>query len=452
MEKLLTVRTATYIVIAAMVGSGVLTTSGYILQTTGSHWINLVLWTLGGIIALTGALTLGEMASGYPKVGGDYVYVRLALGDAWAFVYGWTCLVVAYAAPIALIAYTTGNYFFQPLVIFLQEIQIIDQAPIDAKTFNLVFASIAIVLLTIQHARGHQESSSIQEWTTLFKLAVFAVVLAFGILLLPSNAWDNATTIDVTRRPSPSALALSLVQVMYAYTGWNAAVYIAEELPNPRKTIPVALLRGTIGVTLLYLALNVLYAFTLPVSEIMGFSAEDAGRIAAISIERLVGAPWSHLISALMSLGMLASLSAFILVGPRIIVAMAQDKLVHSKLGEISRKTGVPVWGVAFQGVISIALLWSGTFEHLLNFTGFGMAALSLLAVAVIFGLRKRADYHPTFRVPLYPWTPMIFCITSVLMLIGTAIEAPLQALTGFVCVLVGFPLYYLMLGPRRLG
>ncbi len=445
MSTKLSVRTATYVVIACMVGSGVLTTSGFIVQGVGSHLWNLLLWVLGGAISLAGAMTMGEMSTAYPHAGGEYVYVRRALGDAWGFVFGWASLVIGFAAPIALVAYTTGNYLYEPLSALLDSLGFNFVSWLDSRSFNLIFATAVISFLTVMHAKGYQESSLVQELTTLFKLFVFVAMLCAGLVLMPDGAFESLTTARASSVPKASALALGLVQVMYAYTGWSAAVYIASELPDPRRNVPRSLWVGTCVVMVLYLALNLLYAIALPVHQIDSMTSDQIGTIAAFAMRVLVGEAWGRIFSLLISLGMLASLSAFILTGPRIAYAMSLDGLMHRSMGKLRKRTALPVSAIVFQGVLALLLLWSGQFEDLLNYAGFGLAVMSLISVSVIFILRKKSGYEPSFKIWGYPWLPGFFCLLSLYMLIGSAQQAPLQAMTGVVMLLLGFPVYHLM-------
>ncbi len=388
---------------------------------------------------------MGEMSTAYPHAGGEYVYVRRALGDAWGFVFGWASLVIGFAAPIALVAYTTGNYLYEPLTAILSMRGLDLASWLDNRSFNQIFATVIISFLTVMHAKGYQESSLVQELTTLFKLAVFAAMLCAGFALIPTGASEHLIGQRPDFSPKPSALALGLVQVMYAYTGWSAAVYIASELPDPRRNVPRSLLIGTSIVMALYIALNLLYAIALPVSRIDNMTSDQIGTIAALAMTVLVGESWGRVFSILISVGMLASLSAFILTGPRIAFAMSMDGLMHQAMGKLRKKSSLPVTAIVFQGVLALLLLWSGTFEDLLNYAGFGLAVMSLISVSVIFVLRNKAGYEPSFRVWGYPWLPGFFCLLSLYMLVGSAEQAPIQALSGVALLLAGFPVYHLM-------
>lgn len=415
--------TGWFVVIASMVGSGILTNPGLMLKTLPSYPALFALWATGGALALSGALTMGELSSGLPHVGGDYVYVREAFGRAWAFVYGWAMVILGFAAPVALVAYTTANYL--------------------AGGSSKGLASLLILFFTASHCFGHAGSKLVQSATTVFKLVV---LVAFAVVcpLSEKASLDQLMAVAPSSTLSTGSLASGLILVMYAYTGWNAAVYLAGEIRDPLRNLPRCLAMGCFGVTLLYLAVLVAYGLTLPASEVAAMGDADASRLAELSAERLFGHGTARIFSVLLSLGVLASLSAYCLTGPRIVYAMAQDGLCPKIAGRVDARTGTPVLATAVQGALALLFLWSGTFEEVLNFTGYGLAVISTLVVSPIFVLRRRPDFRPSFRVPFYPLTPVLFLVASLAMLVGGAIENPWNAASSLLCILAAFPVFLL--------
>jgi APA family basic amino acid/polyamine antiporter len=414
-----------------MVGSGILTTSGYVVESLQSYGLLMLFWVIGGVISLLGSLALAEMATAYPRVGGDYNFVRIGFGNRWAFVYGWATVIVGYAAPVSLISYTVAN-FVSPYFHFSG----------SPRLLNQLLASAIIVVFTVSHCLGHRQSSFVQSASTLFKLAVFLGVL-LGVFWSDAISWRNLAD-GFIPSGSSSGYGTSMIYVMYAYTGWSAAVYLAGEMHDPQKSVPFALVVGTLTVTAIYLLLNVFYAMALPIESLISASSDDKARVALLAIEAAYGSNATKVFSVMLSLGMLASVSALILAGPRILYAMARDKLLFGRLGELHPTRNVPAIAVICQGLISIFLLWVGIFEEILEMTGFGLGVMSLLSVGVLFKLRQLPTYKPTMRTPGYPIFPIVFCLINIWMLVDAAYHGPLSAVISIAILCIGFPLYHL--------
>lgn len=425
-----------------MVGSGVLTNSGPIIQSTGSYPALITLWIFGGILALAGALTMSELASGVVRAGGDYVYIYKAFGPAWGFVYGWAMGLIGFAAPIALVAYTTAE--------FLSATFSGVNFGMSREIFAVVAGSILILGFTLFHCVGHRESSFLQGAMTVFKVAVLVIFATLGLLSKPGDIqshWQESNPLSGT---APSGLALGLVLVMYAYSGWNAVVYLAGETRNPERTIPRCLFWGCASVIGLYLLMNLLYVHAFSVSEVRAFTESQTPLLAEIAVRKLLGEWTARVFSLLISFGALASLSAYVLAGPRVLQGMAQDGIFPRIAGRVHAKREIPVVATLIQGLFALIFLWSGTFHEVLAFTGYGVASLSVLMITPLFVLRKRPDFRPLFRVPFYPWTPVFFLTASLALLIGAALEEPLPTLASLGTLLLGFPVYFLFVRKRK--
>jgi APA family basic amino acid/polyamine antiporter len=413
-----------------MVGTGILTNSGPIIDSNGSHLICLSLWAVGGVLALCGALTLAEMATAMPHAGGDYIYVNRAYGPAVGFTYGLAMSVLGFAAPCALVSFTTASY----LLGFISDSV---PSPMAIK----LMSTGAMLIFTLAHCLGQKSSARVQTFSTLFYvLVLFSLVV--GALFSPLSSFSHllATRTDIPF--SLSRLGNGLILVMYAYTGWNAAVYLAGEIKEPQKKLPISLLWGTALVTLFYLALNFAYGFAITPKGISELPKDQAGQLAYTVANVFWGAKGSKIFSLLLSCGVLASLSALILTGPRIVYAMALDGLFPAYFSKVSR-LGVPSRAIVFQSICAIALIWSGTFLEVLNFTGYGLAVVGILVVTPIFALRRLPHYQPTFKVPYYPWLPLIFIVVSVAGLVTGFWQDPKVSFLSFLSVLSGFPLYW---------
>lgn len=428
--------TSWFVVIASMVGSGILTNSGPILKSTGSYWALLLTWGLGGLLSLIGALTLGEVASSYPRAGGDYTFVRMALGSAFGFVFGWSMVVIGFAAPIALVAYSTANYFY-PMVGGLG-------ISIPERAFVLLGATFLICVFTLSHCLGHRSSSRVQSATTFFNFVLLGGFALAGIFA-GQKGWSHFREgIPLSSVPAPT-WGTNLIRALYAYTGWNAATYLAGEIKNPARNLPFGLGLGCLAVTILYLTINLTYAVAISPTTLSTLSPEQLNRIADISVLQLFGGKAAKIFSLLISLGMSAALSAFILTGPRIVYAMAGDGLFPSWAGKLHAVSQVPVIAILVQGIIALIFLWSGTFDQVLNFAGYGLAVIGIFTVAPILWLRRRADYHASFRIPFYPWTPLLFLAVSIASLIAGFMDDPKLSALSLGCILLGFPLYWII-------
>ncbi len=421
-----------------MVGSGILTNSGPILKVTGSFPTLMFLWTAGGLLALTGALSMSELASGITAVGGDYAYVHAAFGPAWAFLYGWSMVLVGFAAPIAVVAYTTASFLYPSF-----HHQGCDFG-LSAAAFPQVIATGLIIAFTLAHCYGHRESAWVQAATTLFKIVVLLGFTLFG--LRGGGDWTHLTAgaFSSVLSGKLTALASGLVLVTYAYTGWNGAVYLAGETRDPSRLVPRCLTFGCLAVIAMYLLVNLFYTYALSVPEIRAMSESEISRMAEIAVAKMLGERTARTFSFLTSLGVFASLSAFILTGPRIVFAMAHDGLCPAVFGKVHPRFQTPVLATLVQGLFALIFLWSGTFEQILNFASYGLTLLSTLVIAPIFILRRRPSFQPKFRVPGYPWTPLFFLLASLAILVGAACDEPVTAVLSIASMLIGLPIYAL--------
>lgn len=433
--------TATYVVIASMVGVGILTTSGFVIKDTSSASVMLVLWLFGGALALCGALTVAELAAAMPHAGGEYVFIREAYGRPWAFLYGWISFVIGFSAPTAIIAHGAGRYLVQPWLSADHPLEpVITQA----------LAALFIVALAVFHLRGQIFSSRVQDISTLLKLLVLVALVAGGLLLGRGSIHHLA--LDLPKQGTPwAALAISLVYIMYSYNGWNAATYIAGEVRDPQRTLPRSLLLGCGGVVVLYLLLNIVYVYALPVSEIRAMSPGEVEPIGALAASRLFGAWVAAPLSVAIGLGLLASISAYILTGPRVYYAMARDGLFPALAGRLDARTGSLVPATLAQTICSLVLLFSGTFQNILTYAGVGLSISSFFVILSVFVLRiRRPEMIRPFRTPGYPVVPIVFLVCVAWMIIFAFQSQPKWSWISVATILGGIPVYYLWQAVRK--
>lgn len=423
--------TSTYVVVASMVGVGILTTSGYTLKDTGSPLVLLGLWLVGGVLAACGALTVAELAAALPQAGGEYVFVRETYGRPWAFLYGWVSFLIGFSAPAAIMAHAAGRYLAGPWL---------DSSGSDA-VFRLLAAAF-LVVFSLLHIRGQSLGSRVQDVTTIVKVALLAAV-ALGGLASGRGSFANLAA-ESPGSVSWGVLAISLVYVMFSFSGWNAATYLAGEVREPGRTLPRALLLGCGGVTALYLLLNVVYVYALPAAEVAAMPYGRVEPIAAVAVERLFGPRASGPFSVVVGLGLLASVSAMVLTGPRVYYAMACDGLFPAVAARLSVRAGTPAVAIAAQTACSLVLLLTGRFHDILTYAGVGLSLSSFFVVLSVFVLRvRRPDLARPFRVPLYPVPPLLFLACTSWMIVFAFVQQPRWSTISVGSILAGIPVYY---------
>lgn len=367
-----------------MVGTGVFTTSGFLLADLKSRGLVLLAWAVGGLLAALGALSYGALARRIPESGGEYLFLSRTLHPQAGHVAGWISLLVGFSAPLALAAYSFGEYT-KTWLWWL--------GPKPAGTLLLVAFSVV-------HAWHIRRGAWIQNAAVLLKVVLiggFAAMASFRLPELPDTAPGGFAL---------PAFAMSLVWISFSYSGWNAAVYIGGEITDPERNLPRALLLGTGLVMALYLALNAVFVFAAPIEKLARQVA--IGRIAA---EALGGTAWAEAVTALVALALISSVSSMVMAGPRVYACMAEDGFLPRWLAATG---GPPRASIGLQAALALVLLWTSTFEMLLSIIGF---TLSLCTAATVAGLmRLRLREGPKLKVPGWPWVPGLFLVGVLLM------------------------------------
>lgn len=417
--------TATAVVVANMIGTGVFTSLGYQVGGLPSGFAILMLWLVGGICAFCGALCYGELAAALPRSGGEYHFLSRIFHPAVGFLSGWLSITVGFAAPIALAAMAFGKYFST----------IFPEAP--ATTWSLVM----VWFVTLVHVGGVRVAASFQNTATWLKVTLICVFIASGFWL--------ATGQPVTFTPVPGDLkligstpfAVSLVYVMYSYAGWNAATYIVGEIRNPQRNVPRAIAIGTLLVTVLYLALNAVFLYSAPMSDLNG--KLDVGHVAA---EHIFGVTGGKVMSGLICLGLASSISAMTWVGPRVMQTMGQDMRVLSPFNATDDR-GVPVAGLFVQLSIVVTLLLTSSFNAVLTAVQFSIQLGSFVTVVGLFVLRRtQPDLPRPYRCWGYPITPLLFLGISLWMMIFLLKEEQtrMASLYGLGIICTGLIVYFI--------
>ena len=436
--------TAAFVVVSSMVGTGVLTTSGFSMYFLGSNQLMLVLWVVGGILAVCGALTLCELTALIPRSGGDYVYLHESYGPVVAFLSGWVSFFIGFGGPIAASAAAAANYLLVPL----------DLPPATEGVARPALASVIVLTLAVVHCRGRDASIRTQGAMTLIKLAIL-VTLAVAGVALGWGRWSSLFDRPEMTSSVWATMTSSLVYVTYAYTGWNSASYLAGEVDQPQRRMPRAILIGTGLVTVLYLLLNLAYALAIPapaVRELVGAPANVGvvAPIAQIAAERLVGPGIANPLSVAIGLTLMASVSAYVLTGPRVLMAMAAAGQFPAWAGVVSPR-GAPIRATAAQVGWALVLLWTASFEPILLYAGIGLSLFSMLTVSSVFVLRRsRPGADRPFRTPGYPLTPLAYLFGTGALVLAVAHDRREVALASAGSILAGIPVYYLWRAIQR--
>lgn len=433
--------TATFLIVASMVGVGVLTTSGFTVYATGSNQLMLLLWIVGGVVAACGALTLCELTSALPRTGGDYVFLQEAYGPLVAFLSGWVSFVIGFAAPSASAAFGSAKYLLDPL-------------GLPGATGELAERALAtglILMFAVIHTTGRKQTAHVQGWITALKLVLLAAFALIGLWLGRANTANLADRPPITFDLLKS-MTFSLVYISYAYIGWNAASYLAGEFRDALRVLPRAILLGTFGVTVLYLALNLVYALALPAGEIRAIVDDPSNsigpgavaKIGDLAAKRLVGPGISAWFSVAVGLMLLSSTSAYLLTGPRVIYAMAISGQFPSVAGRLTARAGTPLVATILQTAMTLVFLWIGSLASLVEYASVGLSLFAMLAIAAVFILRwKRPDLPRPFRTPGYPFTPAIFLVLTGLLTAAAFAQHAFVSACALASILAGIPFYY---------
>jgi APA family basic amino acid/polyamine antiporter len=416
-------RTAAAVVIANMIGTGIFTTSGFIARDTGSPWILLTLWVVGGLIALAGAWAYAELGAAMPEAGGEYVFLREAYGGVAAFLSGWTSFFAGFSGAIAAAVLAFAGYIAAILPLL---------GNLDAR----LLAITTLWTLTAVHLAGARPGGRFQTALTGATVTTIVALIISGFVI-----GHGTGAHFLSSAPPHGSIAVSLIFVLYAYSGWNAAAYLAGEIAEPERGLPRALTAGTACVAGLYLALNALYVWALPIAEMSGVVT-----VAAKATVAMFGPAASGIVAALIALAILSSASAMIMAGPRVYFAMAQDG-VFPRAFAMSRHRSGPSAAVFLQSAwITVLILVFGVFEKIIVFTGVSITIFSAATVAAVIPLRIRtpSPVRP-FTMPGYPWTALAYVAVCTWIVTYAAITRSEETILGIAAVLGGLPIFWLL-------
>lgn len=436
---------STMVMMGIVIGSGIFLTTGIMAKTIPCTGLILLAWIAGGLLTLAGALTYAELGAALPQAGGQYVYLKEAYGKLVAFLFGWVVFLVYMTGGIAGLAVAFSEY----LGVFLPALstdRILFSLDLGIFPYSLSMGQLvgvgAILLLSAFNYIGLVFGKMVQNLFTVVKIGTITLFIVLGLAL------GNGSAFPISFRPAGSGMSfggliagfgVALVAVSWAFDGWNNVNFVAGEIKNPKKNLPRALILGTLGITVLYVLINVVYLYALPIQEIQG-----TVRIAERSASVLFGGPTATLVTVAVLISVFGALNGSILAGPRVYYAMAKDDLFFSKVSQVHPRFKTPAFAIIIQAVWASVLALSGTFEQIITFVIFVSILFWIAGTASVLTLRKkRPDLPRPYKTWGYPVMPIVFIVASTGILINTLFEKPVESLAGLGITVLGIPVYY---------
>ncbi|HKY22087.1 MAG TPA: amino acid permease [Vicinamibacterales bacterium] len=430
---------AAAIIVANVIGGGILFTPPQVAAAVPSAFWFLGAWVAGGALAFAGAMAYAELAALRPRAGGEYVYLREAFGRLAAFLTGWTSFVAGFTGAIAASAIVLTFYLERFIAGASNSTPFfVIPLPYVPLTFSrqTLVAIAAIVLMAWIHLRGVGPGRIMGNVLAALKVSALLMFIALGVSI------GSGSSANLAASSGPvfgSAWLLALIPVMFTYSGWNAAGYIAEEIRDPGRNVPRAFALGTAAVIFVYLALNALYLYVLPVGEL----ARVQGSVLDVIADRLLGARAGDVMGLVSIISLAASISAMTFAGPRVYYAMARDGLFFDAAARVHPKYRTPAAAIIAQAVWASLLVLSGSAEALTNYTGFAIVLFAGIAVMSLFVIRRREPAAPRpFRAIGYPVAPAIFVMACFLIVVNAIYSRPGPTGAGLVVMGAGIPLY----------
>ena len=408
-------KTAAGLVIANMIGTGVFTSLGFQLIEVQNTWSIILLWSLGGAMALIGALIYAELGTHFQKSGGDYIFLSETLHPSIGYLYAWVSLSVGFSAPIAIAAMAMNNYL----------------SPILGESIwpGLIF----LIGIPIGHIVSIKQSGFIQNSLTFLKIVFVLILIGIGFYFSPQiefTALDFSST--WTREVTRPGLAVSLVFVFYAFTGWNSAAYIVEEIKNPRKTLPLALISATIFVTVVYISIQIIFLKHATIDQLSG-----KVQVANIVFENIFGPTGAAWVSFFIAIQLIATISGYSWIGPRITYSIAKDYHLWKPVSRVNSQ-GIPVAAIILNTIISLVLFVTGSFEQVLIYAGF---LLQLMGTITIYSSLKIKS-SSGFKTPGKPYLQIVYLSLSVGIMSYILWDKPMESLIGLGIVAIGLVLF----------
>ena len=436
---------ATAVVVGTVIGSGIFLVPAEMIQAVGSAQLVYLAWIVGGLLSLFGAMTYAELGARRPQAGGEYVYVRDAYGPLPAFLYAWTWFVIAKPGSIATITvglvrilgtFSAFAFFSNPAF----------TAPFTV-TYGQLFAILMTIAISIMNYLGVRKAGEFQFVFTLLKVAIIIGIVAIGFSHGQGSFHHFAESYPLARGGMAGFMA-ALVAALWAYDGWNDLNMVSEEVRNPSRNIPIALIAGVATIGVLYMLVNAAVQYVLPVSAIAG-----SERPASEAIRAVLGISGAGIVSAGMAVSMLVALNGTIMSGARIPFAVARDRYFFAALAKVHPRFHTPAVAIVVQAMLAITLLLVGaSFKQLFSITIFSEWLFYMIAGSTIFTFRRREPDAPRpYRVWGYPWVPILFVVASAILLYYTFTDNARNSALGIALILAGVPIFLVFARKRTL-
>jgi APA family basic amino acid/polyamine antiporter len=419
------------VLVSSVVGTGIFTSTGFMARDIGDPWLILLLWGGGALLALTGAMCYSELGAAFPWVGGDYVYLREAYHPFVAFLSGWASFTIGFGAAIAAGAMGFASYVLQLV-------------PSEAdSTLQIKAVALALIWsLTVVHVAGVGPGGLLQQILTVLKIGAILLLIA-GAFTVGDGDWQHVVMTSGKPDVGPGALVVSFIFVTYAYSGWNAAGYIAGEMINPTRSIPRTMIGGTLLVGALYVVLNLVYFYALPIHALAAPPLMPVAEKAAVG---MFGSTAAYFVTILLCISIAGAVSAMIWTGPRIYYAMARDGFLPGFFSDTEHNHGTPIRSIILQSLWVTVLVLSGSFEQLVIYSGLIITVFTALTVGAVMILRqRRPQLVRPYHVPFYPVLPVCYVLVAGVIMIFLGVEKPVETFWACVTLSAGIPLYILM-------
>ncbi len=414
--------TATCLVVANMIGTGVFTSLGFQLDGGLTPFVILMLWFVGGVCAFCGSVAYAELAAALPRSGGEYHFLARVFHPSVGFLAGWVAVTAGFAAPVALAAMAFGKYMHE----------------INPKLPELPMAFAALGAVTIAFLASARLRRWFQDFSTSLKLLTIGAFIIAGLFAADKGGSLGPQAGDGGRMFSHT-FATSLIYVMYAYTGWNASSYIIGEVKNAPRNVPLSMAIGTVIVTVLYIAINAIFLRVAPAADLSG--KIEVGLVAGTHALGASGGKW---MAMLIAFGLLSTVGAMQWIGPRVLVTMGEDLRALQPFSRVN-SSGIPIFATLAQTAVVVIMLWTGTFSAVLKYVQFTLTLCSSLAVLGVYVLRVREPHLPRpVRAWGYPLTPAIFLIVNGWMMWHVLREDTKESLAGLTTMLLGLAVFFL--------
>ncbi|NBC83520.1 MAG: amino acid permease [Bacteroidetes bacterium] len=427
---------ATNIVIANMIGAGIFTTTGLLMSNLGNPVLMLILWLIGGFIALMGALSYGRLGKAIPEAGGEYIFLSRLYSPMLGFLSGWVSFIAGFSTAIAASAIGFSEYIINAVSYDSQPLY---SEVISPEYARKAMALLVVILFTFVHARGVKTGTHIQNILTVLKVVLLTGLIIIGLIGGAGNISHFVSAESFTFSfDGFKSIGLSLMWIMFAYSGWNAATYIGAEIKKPGKNIPRSLTLGTGIVTILYILLNLFFVYSTHPDQLEGVIS-----IGGLTASNAFGPVAEKVVSLLIAFALFSSLSAFIIIGPRVYYAMARDGYFFKFAAKIHPRYNVPHLAIWIQAAIAAIMILTGTFDQILTYLGFCLSIFTILTVFSVYKLGRWQQNNTCSFIANV--VPLLYILPSLAILVLAYFERPLESSIAVLTVLLGVAIYFLL-------